>query len=572
MRNNSIKSFFFTLFLCAIGLIVCHNNLKREVIVYSQENAQRRINISTISSDLRYVLQKTLSSYENNNSKKIDGDRVANRDNEVQFYKTLVSRLSGLPSSSDVSRLSSNSDISFSSSNSDVSLSSSNSDVSHLNSAISTLPSNNVMSSSSDASSLSSNPVLPSFSDVSNISSNSGVAPLSSNLDLSQSSIDSGLRYVAFGTSVTYGSGLKDPDNQTYIKLLSQEGLNLGIRASDPSYPAMCTQTMVGSNIYDVIIIEYDRRFEDGLSNLVRRLRQRFPKAAIIALQTWTFNMLLVNGNDMFLKYLKAKGYEHNSEAVVDFVSDLNVDDLDIEFNSNLAKRTDFMNQLEKDYNIIIYRWESTGDMKELILKHLPLNAKDWVHLSEAGHKFVADGIRKILADKGTQRINDVGSWGDGDVCTQWIDGGKMDNNAVNHIRFSAQHVSMDIFHPVKGYYALTFKFSSAMAKVWNTFDGPRQLAFTYMATGPIKRIYPKVYVKIAGSEPVIIDPFDTYYDYPVHIQLTKEVGLLKPGVNDIVIRTLEKTESPFRLIGFTITNGEDTASRMFSRKVPLLE
>merc|ERR1712032_796968 len=100
------------------------------VNVNGQENVQRRINVSTISSDLRNVLLKTLSSYENKNPKKIEGGRVANGDNEVQLYKTLVSRLSGLPSSSDVSHSPSNSDVSLSSSNSDVSLSSSNSDVS----------------------------------------------------------------------------------------------------------------------------------------------------------------------------------------------------------------------------------------------------------------------------------------------------------------------------------------------------------------------------------------------------------------------------------------------------------
>ena len=81
------------------------------------------------------------------------------------------------------------------------------------------------------------------------------------------------LRYIAFGTSVTYGSTV-DRDKEAYIKVASHgKGRNLGIRTSDPSFPSICTQSMIGDDIYDVIIAEYDRRYGIGLNPLVKRLR-----------------------------------------------------------------------------------------------------------------------------------------------------------------------------------------------------------------------------------------------------------------------------------------------------------
>ena len=49
-----------------------------------------------------------------------------------------------------------------------------------------------------------------------------------------------GLRFVTFGTSVTHGAMMKD-ESQAYPFQLSPNTVNLAMRASDSSYPSMCT-------------------------------------------------------------------------------------------------------------------------------------------------------------------------------------------------------------------------------------------------------------------------------------------------------------------------------------------
>jgi len=354
--------------------------------------------------------------------------------------------------------------------------------------------------------------------------------------------------------------------------LLSREGVNLAIRGSDPSYPAMCTQTMIGDNIYDVIIIEYDRRFDSGLNNLVRRLRHRFPEATIIATQMWTFGMfrVTIEGKKMmFLQWLKENGFERNNAEVKKLIYNLKIDDMDITFLWQYGEnREDYMNTLEKMYNITIYRWETGGDIKSLLLKHLPFYIDDWVHLSDYGHQFIADGIKEIVEAKAPKRSDHVSSWGDGDFCSQWIYG-DIDGKVETYFRYRS-NVKLEKFNSKRNYYALHFPLGGHLMKITNPFNGTRQLSLTYMATGPVQKIYPDTLVQIinSGSSPMVIVPFDTYYSYPVHIQLTKKIGPLKPGENDVIIKTLEKSECFFRLIGFTITNGENKASDMFDKNI----
>jgi len=85
-----------------------------------------------------------------------------------------------------------------------------------------------------------------------------------------------------YRTSVTYGSTV-NRDKEVNIKVTSRyKGRNLGIRASNPSFLSICTQSRIGDDIYDVIIVEYDRWYNMGLNLLVKRLRQRFIDTIII--------------------------------------------------------------------------------------------------------------------------------------------------------------------------------------------------------------------------------------------------------------------------------------------------
>lgn len=381
------------------------------------------------------------------------------------------------------------------------------------------------------------------------------------------------LRYVAFGTDVS--AGYDENRNKTYLELLSPDGVNLAMKGSDPSYPAMCTQTMIGDDkIYDVIIIEYDVRFESGLRSLCKRLRRRFPEATIIVTQIWNFNMLYVKGKQkMFMKWLRAEGYEKNNLETRDFLSNQKIEDLEISFLWHyLEHRIEYTSQLEDDFNVKVYSWETDGDvehMKHLLLQHLPLFSDDWVHLSDYGHQFIADGLQEIIKTVGTKPSNKVGTWGDGDFCGKWLNG-VVDEKVKRLLQYERSFLQFKKFHLGKNYFALHFPYRGNLVRITNPFNEKRLLSLTYMATGPEEKIYPKTLVQIikTGAPPVIIVPFESDYVYPVHIQLTKEIGLLNVGVNDVIIRPFEKTESPFRLVGFSITNGKEKTSELFNENI----
>jgi hypothetical protein len=266
---------------------------------------------------------------------------------------------------------------------------------------------------------------------------------------------------VAFGTAVSLGYG--EGKSKTYLELLSRDGVNLAIKGSDPSYPAMCTQTLIGDDkIYDVIIIEYDVRFESGLRSLCRRLRQRFPEATIIVTQTWNFSMLYVKYKQkMFLTWLRDEGYEKNNLETREFLLNQNIKDIGISFLWHyLEHRIEYTSQLEHDFNVKIYSWEIDADeeqMKHLLLNHLTLYSDDWVHLSEYGHQFIADGIQKIVKKFRIKRSDNVGTWGDGDVCVQWLDGMVVEK-AKRLLQYDRSFVSFEKFNLEKNFMRFIFQ------------------------------------------------------------------------------------------------------------------
>ena len=122
--------------------------------------------------------------------------------------------------------------------------------------------------------------------------------------------------------------------------------------------------------------------------------------------------------------------------------------------------------------------------------------------------------------------------------------------------------------------FALEFTGKRGYINIENPLSGPRELALTFMVTGPAPSIYPKTKISIANSrqKPVIVDPTDKFYDYPVHVQKTLVVGNVNPGMNKVIFTPLETTERPFRLVGYAITNESGKISGMWSKPIPVEE
>jgi hypothetical protein len=275
----------------------------------------------------------------------------------------------------------------------------------------------------------------------------------------------------------------------------------------------------------------------------------------------------------MFLTWLRDEGYEKNNLETREFLLNQNIKDMEISFLWHyLEHRIEYTNQLEDDYDIKVYSWEVDGDvehMKHLLLQHLPLYSDDWVHLSDYGHQFIADGIQDIIKTVGTKRSDKVGTWGDGDFCGKWVNG-VVDEKVKRLLQYERSFVKFEKYHLGKNYFALHFPYRANLIQITNPFNDKRVLSLTYMATGPEEKIYPNTLVQIikTGSPPVIITPFDSNYVYPVHIQLTKEIGPINVGVNDVIIKPFERTASTFRLIGFSITNGKEKTTDVFDENI----
>jgi len=360
----------------------------------------------------------------------------------------------------------------------------------------------------------------------------------------------SSLRYVAFGTSITYGTGVGREDR--YTNLLSSNVTNLGMRGSDPSYPSICTQSMSGDAIYDVIIVEYHMAYHVGLKTLVQRIRERFVDATIIAVNLWMcrdVNVVDDKGEKLypFITWLHENGYYRNTPEARDFVKESNVN---FAFNTKILGNRDIcMDELVKDYNVKLCSWikKSSGPtVKALLLRYMPYYTYDLIHWSESGHRLVAQKIVKIVKEEKTKVSNRVGSWGAGDKCMNWQSKGKIVGNMPTSGKMK-QFSS-------KGKFALEFAHGEGFINIENPFSEPRELALTYMVIGPAS-IYPKtkISIKSSGQESIIIDPTDTTYDFPVHVQHTTVVGKVNPGMNMVLITPLERKENPFRLVGYAM-------------------
>lgn len=372
----------------------------------------------------------------------------------------------------------------------------------------------------------------------------------------------SNLRYLAFGSSMTWGSGVQDRSN-AYPYLLSSKATNLALRATGPNYPSICTQSMVGDEIYDVIMLEYFSRASDGLKPLAERLRQRFPNAMIILVQLWNPKMISYRKNIHINKWVSEKKLPLNDPKLLEAVEATSSS----EWTFNMEWMRFCMNILEDTAKAVngyilkgppfpIENYEKI-DVKNLLLSTRSMFSDDWFHLSEEGHRVVAQAVKDFLQTIPVKRSDEVGTWGKGDLCHKWYESGKVD------IPFS-DGVTMNQYKP--GKYALQFPSTGGTLKISNPFEEPRALTACYLTTGPAPSIYPKTEMKInnSQSQSVTIDPVCNDFDFPVHVLSCKKIGMVDPGESILSIAPLETTQQPFRALGVALTNGDEQMSNNF--------
>lgn len=376
------------------------------------------------------------------------------------------------------------------------------------------------------------------------------------------------LRVAVFGSSQSWGAVLKDRFD-AYPYRLSPRVDNFAYFSSGPNYPAVCAQSVIGDKaVYDLILLEYYvNGAENGLADLARRLRERFPKAIIIvmkfygpfdavrkespsdaggmSLSEWKQTLNLPRGslNDLVKAVEQDTGYWKFREHP----------------NTDRA-----INKVVREIGGYQFHLPTADEPQKRLVNYLRFFDKDTnQHLHERGHAWVADMCQKIVKRhllKGKGKLISqvdratVGTWGRGDSCNIWKTTGAMT------LPFSTDSAKVTQYDTKRGKFAMEFT-SDSYVDVENTFKDERTLYLSFIASSATGS-YPKVDAVIGGINTELDPNTDASKDKQgVGVIRTVAVGKV-PGaqVTRVELKPTEVgTPLPFRLVGVTFTNEEVT-------------
>jgi hypothetical protein len=369
----------------------------------------------------------------------------------------------------------------------------------------------------------------------------------------------SDLRYIAFGTSRTWGSGLKDRQ-KAFPFLLSPNATNLAIRAADATTPSLCTVSMIGdTTMADVIIMEYNLQANKALVRLAKRVRQRFPKAVIIFLKVWLpwqfFNVVLKQSpSDM----LKEAGWEtaenYSYERLMQLMDKTKASDWRF-----LEGAGEFIEEARRSVDGIIFELPRPDNALVAVRQYGRLFTPDLTHYTEEGHAYMKNAIVNILRQTNTERHDDVNPWANLDVCRSWFETGK-DKNGNSPVH----HADMVMVKFGQSKYALEAR---SPHHNWIAIDNPStktlEVHIEYMVTDH-PTIYPDVRITLLNSTDkphgVPVKPEADIHGLKNHLHIVRStnLGLAPPGTSVVHIATISPAKQhPFRVIGTILSPPE---------------
>jgi len=367
------------------------------------------------------------------------------------------------------------------------------------------------------------------------------------------------IKYAAFGASVTWGSGIVGDRNKlSYPKLLSPNASNLAIRATGPNYPSACTQTMVGDENFDVIILEFFPRAHKGLHPLTRRLRARFPDAIIIILREWS-PMDIINQNKQNLRaWARKKGLPlslHHPKLHMAFLES----EEEWFWTTHYNQRIRVQERAAKDFGAYILPMTKPEDPRDWLFFEQYF-APDFLHKSNEGHEEVAKRVRHLVDMVGVPAEPRIGTWDANDSCLTWFETGDKTG-----LRMSPSW-RMNMFSNNGGpKYALeitsrNFKIAEGSLTVTNPSQDRMTVYVSYMITSPAPSKYPRTQVTTINKEgrKTIELSQDQINDWGInsyiHVHQLQELCMIPPGDTVLHFKPMERTEHPFRLVSVAIT------------------
>lgn len=252
------------------------------------------------------------------------------------------------------------------------------------------------------------------------------------------------LNVLALGGSVTWGGYIPNRYNAFPFLLghLHKDSKidNLAIRATGATFPASCIQSMlegdgafpeydvapgtsysmkeeednmneslmqVNSTIYDVILLEFSINGVLSTEFLITRLKQRFPDALIIYV------------------HLESLTHPVDKSLTVEYFEKLMEPSGGLYY---MLPKQDAYEVVKRNLERGEVTHEKESDGSDNLPDFLSLYADDEHHLSELGHKFIANEIMKLLYDHLKENPDklpplepSVGTWGGGDHCYMWL-------------------------------------------------------------------------------------------------------------------------------------------------------
>lgn len=322
---------------------------------------------------------------------------------------------------------------------------------------------------------------------------------------------------------------------------------------------------MIGNHaIYDLILLEYYvNGAENGLADLARRLRMRFPEAIIIVMKFYgPFDALRAPSSD-----------SEDWQTLVSWKQTLTLPN---------GQLNELINEIDNDTGVWRFRDHPNSDkaINKVVREiggyqfHLPkaetptktlvsylrfFDPNMHALLSERGHEWVADMCgqivhRHILSRQKPQRQVKraaVGSWGKGDSCNIWMTTGGMPHPYSDEL-------VLNQYDEKRGKFALEVS-QAGWIDIENDFHNDRVLYLSFMASDT-PGTYPNAVASHGGqSFPLNTDAGgkDKFGAGAVH---TIPVGTLAGGETTRINLTPQlngPTTHPFRLVGTVFTNGE---------------
>jgi len=328
---------------------------------------------------------------------------------------------------------------------------------------------------------------------------------------------------------------------------------NLSFRPSSADFPSMCLESISVRGdyraSYDLILLDFNLNGSDGLPLLVKRLRERYPEAVIVYVGLWSLmtNMEEVGTGKTILQvgHDTTRDWKWKDE---DFYVTGGLPGQDCTREICSLKK---LKEVMETYGGYVYEFPRPKS-PETCIREGWFNDNDWHHLSETGHRVLANDLIQFLDSKREALFSHdkpLGSWGVGDQCYNWVQSG---NNPL--ITSGAEMVDLlantgaDVSR-----WALEFSAEEdGDILIDSKFDVPVPLGIGYFSRTEPADI-DVVEITVNGGSGFTIDPSlnkSGFFIKNATVMTFAHIGNAEPGKNVISIKTVERREKRFQVTG----------------------